>query len=96
LIDVTEGIQDWKIVSPRISQGTVEHLVESEPRKEASAEAIIAASQDMRALPVYGNFAEFGGILWNDFLNPLLNQETDLTPAELAAEVRVDLEDVLP
>jgi multiple sugar transport system substrate-binding protein len=96
LIAVTEGIQDWKIVSPRISQGTVEHLVASEPRKEASAEAIIAASQDMRALPVYGNFAEFGGILWNDFFNPLLNKETDLTPAELAAEIRLDLEDALP
>lgn len=96
LLAVTEGIQNWKIVSPRISQGTVEHLVATEPRKEASAEAIIEASQDMRALPIFGNFAEFGGILWNDFLNPLLNNETDLTPEELAAEIRLDLEDTLP
>ncbi len=96
LIAVSEGIQEWKIVSPRISQGTVEHLVSSEPRKEVSAEAIIEASQDMRALPIFGNFAEFGGILWSDFFNPLLNKETDLTPSELAAEIRLDLEDTLP
>jgi multiple sugar transport system substrate-binding protein len=27
LLAVTEGIHNWKIVSPRISQGTVEHLM---------------------------------------------------------------------
>lgn len=96
LLAVTEGIQSWKIVSPRISQGTVEHLVASEPRKEASAEAIIAASQDMRALPIFGNYAEFDGLFWSEFWGPLINDETDLTPAELADEVQADLEDTLP
>lgn len=96
LVQVTEVIQDWKIVSPRISQGTVEHLVESEPRKEASAEAIIEASGNMRALPIFGNYAEFDGVFWSEFWGPLINKETDLSVAELAAEVRPDLEDTLP
>jgi multiple sugar transport system substrate-binding protein len=96
LLQITEGIHDWKIVSPRISQGTVEHLVESEPRKEASAEAIIAAAQDMRALPIFGNYAEFDSLFWSEFWGPLINDETDLSVAELAAEVRPDLEDTLP
>jgi len=96
LLAVTEGIQNWKIVSPRISQSTVEHLIASEPRKEASAEAIIAAVPSMRAFRIFGDFQEWNGILWNDYLNPLINRETDLTVAELAAEVRPDLEDVLP
>ena len=96
LVAITEGIHNWKIVSPRISQATVEHLVAAEPRKEASAEAILEAAQDMRALPVFGNFAEFGTIFWTEFANPLLNDETDLTPEELAAEIRPELEDTLP
>ncbi len=95
LVALTEAIQSWKIVSPRISQGTVEHLVASEPRKAASAEAIIAASQDMRALPIFGNYAEFDAVFWSEFWGPLLNGETDLSVAELAAEVRPDLEATL-
>jgi multiple sugar transport system substrate-binding protein len=95
LIAVTEGIHRWKIVSPRISQATVEHLVASEPRKADSAEAIVAAAQDMRALPIFGNYAEFDTVFWSEFWGPLINNETDLTPAELAAEVRPELEDTL-
>lgn len=96
LVQVTEVIQGWKIVSPRISQGTVEHLVAAEPRKEASAEAIIEASTNMRALPIFGNYAEFDAAFWGEFWGPLINKETDLSVAELAAEVRPDLEDTLP
>ncbi len=95
LVALTDAIQGWKIVSPRISQANIEHLVASEPRKEASAEAIIAASQDMRALPIFGNYAEFDSVFWSEFWGPLINQETDLSVAELAAEVRPDLEATL-
>lgn len=96
LVAITEKIQGWKIVSPRISQANVEHLVASEPRKEASAQALIDASQNMRALPIFGNYAEWDSTFWSEFWGPLINQETDLTSAELAAEVRPDLEDTLP
>ncbi len=96
LLQLTEGIQDWKIVSPRISQATKEHLVESEPRKEASADAIIETSQNMRAFHIFGNFKEWNTLLWDEFLNPFFNDETDLSAAELASEVRPDLEDLLP
>lgn len=95
LVALTEAIQSWKIVSPRISQGTVEHLVESEPRKEANAENIILAAQDMRALPIFGNYAEWDSVFWSEFWGPLINNETDLSVAELAAEVRPDLEETL-
>jgi multiple sugar transport system substrate-binding protein len=95
LVALTEAIQGWKIVSPRISQATVEHLVQSEPRKDASAAAIIAAAQDMRALPIFGNYAEFDSVFWSEFWGPLINRETDLSVAELAAEVRPDLEETL-
>jgi multiple sugar transport system substrate-binding protein len=96
LLALTEGIQNWKIVSPRISQATKAHLVESESRKESSADAIIEASQNMRAFHIFGGFKEWNGALWDEFLNPYLNDETDLSAAELATEVRPDLEDYLP
>lgn len=96
LIAVTEGIHTWKIVSPRISQANAEHLIESEPRKADSAEMIIEAAQDMRALPIFGNYARFDEIFWSEFWGPLINDETDLTPAELAEEVREILEEQLP
>ncbi len=95
LLQLTEGIHNWKIVSPRVSQASAEHLVESEPRKEASAAAIIEASQNMRAFHIFGNFKEWNSILWSEFLNPLLNGETDLSVAELAAEIRPELEETL-
>lgn len=95
LVALTEAIQGWKIVSPRISQATVEHLVESEPRKEASAEAILAAVEDMRPLPIFGNYAEWDTAFWSEFWGPLLNGETDLSVQELATEVRADLEETL-
>jgi multiple sugar transport system substrate-binding protein len=95
LAALTDAIHGWKIVSPRISQGTVEHLVASEPRKEANADNIILAAQDMRALPIFGNYAEWDATFWSEFWGPLINEETDLSVAELAAEVRPDLEETL-
>jgi multiple sugar transport system substrate-binding protein len=95
LAALTDAIHGWKIVSPRISQGTVEHLVASEPRKEANAENIILAAQDMRALPIFGNYAEWDATFWSEFWGPLINEETDLSVAELATEVRPDLEETL-
>lgn len=95
LLAVTEGIQNWKIVSPRISQANIEHLVSSEPRKEANAQPIIDAAQNMRAFTIIPNYLQFTDTLWSQYFNPLLNKETDLTPEELAAEVRPELEDLL-
>lgn len=95
LVAVTEGIHDWKIVSPRISQANVEHLVEAEPRKADSAEAIINAAQDMQALPIFSEYAEFDTVFWSEFWGPLINDETDLSVQELAEEIRPELEDIL-
>ena len=94
LLAVTEGIRAGRS-SPRISQANVEHLVSSEPRKEANAQALIDAAQNMRAFTIIPNYLEYTDTLWSQYFNPLLNKETDLTPAELAEEVRFELEDLL-
>ena len=91
---VTDGIHHWKIVSPRVSQTTVEHLVASEPRKEASAEAIIAAVPSMRAFRVIPRHSEWDGVFWGEFMTPLINGDTDLSVGELAVEVRPELDEL--
>ncbi len=96
LIAITEGITSWKIVSPRISQATVEHLSASVPQKEANAQAFLDAAQNMSAFRIIPKYAEWEGVLWSEYFNPLLNKETDLTAAELAAQVRPSLEEFLP
>lgn len=95
LLAVTEGIQNWKIVSPRISQSTVEHLVASVPQKEPDAQAIIDAVPSMRAFTIVPQLAAWNDVFWNKFMNPLLNHETDKTAEELAAEVRPQLDAAL-
>ncbi len=94
LVLLTEGVQNWKIVSPRISQATVEHLVASEPRKEANAEAILQAVPFMRAFRIVPKFGEWNTIFWEDFQSPLFHDED--TAENLAADARILLEDVLP
>lgn len=96
LLAVTDGIQSWKIVSPRISQATVEHLVSSEPRKEANAQAIVDAAQNMRAFTIIPQLLRWNDAWWSEYYGPLLNKQTDLSTEELAAEVRPDLEEYLP
>jgi len=96
LLALTEGIQNWKITSPRISQNTVEHLIASEPRKKANAAALIAAVPSMRAFRIVPKMADWNDVFWNKFMTPLLNKETDKKVDELAKEIRPLLEATLP
>jgi hypothetical protein len=56
----------------------------------------VDAAANMRALPIFGNYAEWDAAFWSEFWGPLINDETDLSVAELAAEARLELEDTLP
>jgi multiple sugar transport system substrate-binding protein len=93
MVLLTEGIDNWKIVSPRVSQATVEHLVASEPRKEANAADIIAAVPYMRGLTLFPGYLQFNDVLWGDFFTPAFNGED--TAEALAPDARILLEDVL-
>lgn len=93
LVLLTEGIHHWKIVSPRVSQATAEHLSASEPRKAASAEDIIAAVPYMRGFTLFPGFSEFMSVLWGDYFTPAFNGED--TVEALAPDARILLEDVL-
>ena len=94
LIALTDAIHHWKIVAPRKSLATAEGIAAAEPRKEANAAAIAAAVPDMRAFNILPRQQEWDSIYWSDFMDPLFHGEG--TAADLAAELRPDLEAVLP
>ena len=96
LLAVSEGIDNWKVVSPRISQATVDHLVASEPRKAANAQAFLDAAQNMSAFRIVPQYIEWEIDPLERIFRTLLNDQTDLSTAELATEVRPDLEAFLP
>jgi multiple sugar transport system substrate-binding protein len=94
LVTLTDGIHYWKIVAPRKSLATAEGISTAEPRKADSAAAIAEAVPYMRAFNVLPRHQEWDTIFWGEFMDPLFHGEG--TAAELAAEIRPLLEEVLP
>jgi multiple sugar transport system substrate-binding protein len=94
LVLLTDGIHHWKIVPPRKSLATAEMIAEIEPRKAESAEAIAEAVPYMRAFNIIPQHQEWDSIFWGQFMDPLFHDEG--TAAELAEEVKPDLEALLP
>jgi multiple sugar transport system substrate-binding protein len=91
---LTDGIHHWKIVAPRESMSTAEEIAAAEPRKADNAAAIAEAVPFMRAFTILPRHQEWDTIFWGDFMDPLFHGEG--SAEELAAEIRPDLESVLP
>ncbi len=94
LVKLTEGIHHWKIVAPRLSLATAEGISEAEPRKAESAAAIAAAVADMSAFTIIPRQQEWDSLFWGSFMDPLFHDQG--TAAELAPEIRPQLEEFLP
>lgn len=94
LVALTEGVHNWKIVAPRKSLATKEHLLKAEPRKEAAADTIMAAAQEMRAFRIVPEHQEWDTIFWEQLQDPLFSKKG--SAADLAKAARKALEAVLP
>ncbi|QBS38224.1 sugar ABC transporter substrate-binding protein [Thermaerobacter sp. FW80] len=93
LVELTEGIHHWKIVAPRKSLATREHLLASEPRKEKAADVILQSLEFMRPLRIVPQYKAFDQALWEQYLDPLFHKQGK--PEELAPKVRPELEKIL-
>lgn len=93
LIALTEGIHHWKIVAPRKSLATKEVIVASVPQKEASADVIVKAAQEMRSFRIVPQQSEWDTAFWELFKDPLYHRKG--TPEELARQARPELEAIL-
>lgn len=94
LVALTDGIHHWKIVAPRLSLATAEGIIAAEPRKEQNAAAIAEVVGDMRAFNIIPRQIEWDTIFWGDFMDPLFHDQG--TAAELAPDMRIQLEELLP
>jgi len=90
LVDLTEGIQHWKIVAPRKSLATAAVIEASVPLKKDSAAVILLALPDARSFRIVPRQSEWDLTFWEKFQDPLFQGKG--TVAELAKAARPELE----
>lgn len=93
LVALSDGVHHWKIVAPRKSLANKETVIASVPAKEASADIIAQATEEMRALKVIPQQSEFDTVLFEQYKDPLYHDKG--TAAELATPARGELEAIL-
>ena len=94
MVALTDGIHHWKVLAPRKSLATVEVIAAAVPGKEESAPVILQAAESMRSFNIIPRHAEWDTIFWEQFQDPLFHQKG--SAADLAAEARSKLEELLP
>jgi multiple sugar transport system substrate-binding protein len=94
MVALTEGIHHWKVLAPRRSLVTAEVITAAVPGKEASVPVILQAAESMRSFNIIPRHAEWDTIFWEQFQDPLFHDKG--SAADLAAEARTKLEEVLP
>lgn len=93
LVDLTEGIDHWKIVAPRKSLANVETIAASVPLKRDGADVIIKALPDARAYRIVPRQSDWDTAFLEEFQDPLFHKQG--TVEDLAKKVRPDLEAAL-
>ncbi|HEX5688401.1 MAG TPA: sugar ABC transporter substrate-binding protein, partial [Roseiflexaceae bacterium] len=93
LVELTDGIQHWKIVAPRKSLATAEVINTSVPQKQPSAEMILKALPDARSFRIVPKQSDWDKAYFDQFQDPLFHKKG--TIEELTKQVMPDLEAAL-
>lgn len=93
LVDLTEGIQHWKIVAPRKSLATADVLTASVPDKAASAALILQALPESRSFRIVPRQSEWDSTFFEKFQDPLFQKQG--AAEDLARAARPELEALL-
>ncbi|HEY3232278.1 MAG TPA: sugar ABC transporter substrate-binding protein [Roseiflexaceae bacterium] len=93
LVELTDGIQHWKIVAPRKSLANPETIAASVPQKQASAAIIIQALPDARSFRIVPKQSDWDTAFWEQFQDPLFHKKG--TAEDLAKQAKTDLEAAL-
>jgi multiple sugar transport system substrate-binding protein len=89
LIELTDGIQHWKIVAPRKSLATAEMIVASVPAKKDAAATILQALPDARSFRIVPRQAEWDTAFFEKVQDPLFRKQG--TAADLINKALPDL-----
>jgi multiple sugar transport system substrate-binding protein len=93
LVELTDGIQHWKIVAPRKSLATAEIIAASVPQKQDSAALILAALPDARSFRIVPKQSDWDKAFFDQFQDPLFHRKG--TAEELIKQALPDLEAAL-
>ena len=93
LVDLTEGIQHWKIVAPRKSLASVETIVASVPAKKDSAAMILLALPDARSFRIIPRQSEWDTAFFEKVQDPLFRKQG--TTADLVTKALPELNAIL-
>jgi multiple sugar transport system substrate-binding protein len=93
LVELTDGIQHWKIVAPRKSLATAEIIAASVPQKQDSAAMILAALPDARSFRIVPKQSDWDKAFFDQFQDPLFHRKG--TAEELIKQALPDLEAAL-
>lgn len=99
LAALSDGIHHWKIVAPRPELANAETILASIPeqwkaQKEGQVDAIVAATEEMRAFNIIPRHQEWDTAFWEEYQIKIYKGEG--TPADLAPAARTALEALLP
>jgi multiple sugar transport system substrate-binding protein len=75
LVDLTDGIQHWKIVAPRKSLAAAEIIAASVPLKQDSAAMILKALPDARSFRIVPKQSDWDKAFFDEFQDPLFHKK---------------------
>jgi multiple sugar transport system substrate-binding protein len=75
LVELTDGIQHWKIVAPRKSLATAEIIAASVPLKQDSAAMILKALPDARSFRIVPKQSDWDKAFFDQFQDPLFHKK---------------------
>lgn len=94
LIDLTQAIQEWKMVPPRKSMDTETELEKLHPDRKAAIPVILDSVKIARPYRYYKNYADWDNVFENQILDKIINGQGD--PATLAKQNKAALKATLP
>ncbi len=89
---VGDRIQQTMGASPRTSHGTAQKYAALNPSKSGDTETVLNSMQQMRSPRIFASQASFDNVFWSNLITPLVSGETNLTTAQLVAQVKPLLE----
>lgn len=90
LVDLTDAIQQWKVMPPRKSMATLDAMNKLHPERSAAMPEIIKSMEFAKQYRYYANYPDWDNIFWTQLMDPIVNSHGD--PAKLVPTVKPQLD----
>lgn len=93
LVDLTDSIQQWKVMPPRKSMATAEEMNKLHPDRAQAMPEIIKSMSFAKQYHYYTNYPDWDNIFQTQLMDKIINNHGD--PAALVKSVKTQLDTVL-